>query len=552
MARLLRTGPTPAELARVKTDFRADLIRGIERIGGFGGKSDVLAQGAVFAGRPDLYKVRLQRVASATTVDLQRVAKQWLADGDYTLEVRPFPNYQTATAGADRSKVPEPGAPPAAKFPDLERATLSNGLKIVLAERPSVPQVRFDLLLDAGFAADQSAEPGTANMTLAMLDEGTQRRTSLQISEELQRLGASLSAFSRLDYSSVTLDALKENLDPSMALFSDVVLNPSFPQRDFDRLKKQQLAAIEREKAEPFTMALRAFPELVYPTGHAYATPWSGTGTEESAAKITRADVAAFHRAWFKPNHATLIVVGATTMGEIRPKLERLFAAWKPGDIPAKNVKDVAPPATPAVYLIDRPGALQTVILAGNLAPPKNNPNEVPIEVMDALLGGNFGSRINMNLREDKHWSYGAGSFIRDARGQRPFVAYAPVQTDKTKESLVELAKELQGILKDRPVDSTELAQAKSSLTLTLPGEWETMAAVDATIRSIVTFGLDDRYFDTYPTKVRAVDSAQVPAAAAQVVHPDRLVWLIVGDRAKIEAGVRELNLGEVKIIQPT
>jgi zinc protease len=552
MARLVRTGPTPAELARVKTDFRADLIRGIERIGGFGGKSDVLAQGAVFTGRPDFYKVRLHRVASATTADLQRVAKQWLADGDYTLEVRPFPNYQTATAGADRSKVPEPGAPPAAKFPDLERATLSNGLKIVLAERPSVPQVRFDLLLDAGFAADQSAEPGTANMTLAMLDEGTQRRTSLQISEELQRLGASLSAFSRLDYSSVTLDALKENLDPSLALFADVVLNPSFPQRDFDRLKKQQLAAIEREKAEPFTMALRAFPELVYPTGHAYATPWSGTGTEESAAKITRADVAAFHRAWFKPNHATLIVVGATTMGEIRPKLERLFAAWRPGDIPAKNVKDVALPATPAVYLIDRPGALQTVILAGNLAPPKNNPNEVPIEVMDALLGGNFGSRINMNLREGKHWSYGAGSFIRDARGQRPFVAYAPVQTDKTKESLVELAKELQGILKDRPVDSTELAQAKSSLTLTLPGEWETMAAVDATIRSIVTFGLDDRYFDTYPTKVRAVDSTQVPAAAAQVVHPDRLVWLIVGDRAKIEAGVRELNLGEVKIIQPT
>jgi zinc protease len=552
MARLLRTGPTPSELARVKTDFRADFIRGVERIGGFGGKSDVLAQGTVFAGRPDFYKVRLQRVASATLVDLQRVAKQWLSDGDYSLEVRPFPNYQTATTGADRSRLPQPGTPPDAKFPNLERATLSNGLKIVLAERPSVPQVRFDLLLDAGFAADQSAEPGTANMTLAMLDEGTQGRSSLQISDELQRLGATLSAFSRLDYSSVMLDALRENLDPSLDLFADVILNPSFPQRDFDRLKKQQLAAIEREKAEPFTLALRAFPELVYGAGHAYATPWSGTGTEESAAKITRAEVAAFHRDWFKPNHATLIVVGATTMNEIRPKLERLFAGWKPGDIPAKNVKDVAPPATPVVYLIDRPGALQTVILAGNLAPPKNNPNEVPIEVMDALLGGTFGSRINMNLREDKHWSYGAGSFIRDARGQRPFIAYAPVQTDKTKESIVEIAKELQGILKDRPVDSTELAQAKSSLTLTLPGGWETMAAVDATIRSIVTFGLDDRYFDTYPTKVRAVDVGQVPAAAAQAVHPDRLVWLIVGDRAKIEAGVRELNLGEVKIIQPT
>jgi len=552
MARFLRTGPTPSELARVKTDFRADFIRGVERIGGFGGKSDVLAQGAVFAGKPDHYKVRLQRVASATPGDLLRVAKQWLGDGDYTLEVKPFPDYQTATRGADRSKLPKPGTPPDAKFPNLERATLSNGLKIVLAERPSVPQVRFDLLLDAGFAADQSAEPGTANMTLAMLDEGTQRRTSLQISDELQRLGATLTAFSRLDYSSVTLDALKENLDPSLALFADVVLNPSFPQKDFDRLKKQQLAAIEREKAEPFTMALRAFPGLVYGTGHAYATPWSGTGTEESAAKITRAQVAAFHHDWFKPNHATLIVVGATTMNEIKPKLERLFAGWKPGDIPAKKVKDVALPATPAVYLIDRPGALQTVILAGNLAPPKNNPNEVRIEVMDAILGGNFGSRINMNLREDKHWSYGAGTFIRDARGQRPFVAYAPVQTDKTKESIIELSKELQGILAGRPVDSTELAQAKSSLTLTLPGGWETMEEVDATIRSIVTFGLDDRYFDTYPTKVRAVDAGQVPAAAAETVHPDKLVWLIVGDRAKIEAGVRELKLGEVKVIQPT
>ncbi len=552
MARFLRTGPTPSELARVKTDFRADFIRGVERIGGFGGKSDVLAQGAVYAGKPDHYKVRLQRVASATPSALLRVAKQWLGDGDYTLEVKPFPNYQTATTGADRSTLPKPGTPPDAKFPDLERATLSNGLKIVLAERPSVPQVRFDLLLDAGFAADQSAEPGTANMTLAMLDEGTQRRTALQISDELQRLGATLTAFSRLDYSSVTLDALKENLDPSLALFADVVLNPSFPQKDFDRLKKQQLAAIEREKAEPFTMALRAFPELVYGNGHAYATPWSGTGTEESAAKITRAQVAAFHHDWFKPNHATLIVVGATTMNEIKPKLEHLFAGWKPGDIPAKNVKDVALPATPAVYLIDRPGALQTVILAGNLAPPKNNPNEVPIEVMDAILGGNFGSRINMNLREDKHWSYGAGTFIRDARGQRPFVAYAPVQTDKTKESMIELSKELHEILTGRPVDSTELAQAKSSLTLTLPGGWETMEDVDGTIRSIVTFGLDDRYYDTYPAKVRAVDPGQVPAAAAQTVHPDRLVWLIVGDRAKIEAGVRELKLGEVKVIQPT
>jgi len=552
LARFLKTGPTPAELARVKTGFRASFVRGVERIGGFGGKSDALAQGEVFGGRPDAYKSKLERVAAATPAQLLRAATQWLADGDYTLEVHPFPSYQTAAAGADRSKLPDPGTPPDPRFPALERATLSNGLKIVLAERPSIPQVRFDLVFDAGFAADQSGIPGTANMTFAMLDEGTQRRTSLQISEELQRLGANLGTSSRLDYSSISLEALREQLDPSLDLFADIVLHPSFPQRDFDRLKKQQLAAIQREKAEPFSLALRAFPPLVYGSNHAYAVPWTGTGTEESAGKIGRADVVAFHRTWLKPNHATLIVVGATTMAEMRPKLERLFAGWAPGDIPAKNVAEVTLPAKPSVYLIDKPGALQSVIVAGNVAPPKNNPDEVTIETMNSILGGTFGSRVNMNLREDKHWAYGAGSFIRDARGQRPFVVYAPVQTDKTKEAIVEIAKELQGILKDRPIDADELAKAKSNLTLTLPGEWETMAAVDASVRSILIFGLDDRYYDTYPAKVRGVTADQIPGIASKVIHPGQLVWLIVGDRAKIEAGIRELNLGEVKVIQPS
>jgi zinc protease len=420
----------------------------------------------------------------------------------------------------------------------------------VLAQRPSIPQVRLDLVFDAGFAADQHGLPGTANMTFAMLDEGTTTRSSLQISETLQRLGANLGTFSRLDYSTVSLEALKEHLDPSLELFADVVLHPSFPAADFDRLKKQQLAAIRREKAEPVSVAFRTLPGLLYGPGHAYATPWTGTGTEESVSKMTRAEVAAFQRTWLKPNHATLIVTGATTMAEIRPRLERLFAGWKGGDIPVKNIGQVPLPSQPTVYLIDRPGALQSVVLAGNLAPPKNNPDEVAIEAMNTILGGEFGSRINLNLREDKHWSYGAFSFIRDARGQRPFVAYAPVQTDKTKEAIVEVARELRGIIKDRPVEPEELAKAKSALTLTLPGEWETMSAVGGTVRSIITFGLDDRYYDTYPGKVRALTLEQIPAAAAEVVHPDQLVWVIVGDRAKIEAGVRELNLGDVKVIE--
>jgi zinc protease len=548
IARFLRTGPTPAELARVKTQHRAAFIRGIERIGGFGGKSDVLAQGEVFGGRPDAYKQSFARIGAATPAQLLGAAKRWLSDGDYTLEVLPFPEYQTAASNADRSKLPTIGTPPDAAFPELHRTTLTNGLKVVLAERRSIPQVRFDLVLDAGYAADQFAAPGTANMALGMLDEGTTTRSSLAISEELLRLGANYGTFSRLDYSSVSLEALKENLDPSLALFSDIVLNPAFPEADFARLKRQALAGIQQEKADPVSSALRVLPGILYGRDHAYAQPWSGAGTEAALSRLERKDVVAFHRTWFKPNHATLIVVGAATLDEMRPRLERYFGSWRPGDVPVKNVGRVEPP-TSAVYLLDRPGTEQTVLLAGSIAPAKNNPAEPAIETMNAIFGGNFGSRINMNLRESKHWSYGAFTIFRDARGQRPFVAYAPVQTDKTKESVLELRKEMQGILGAQPIEAEELEKAKSTLTLTLPGGWETMAAVSADIRSLVVFGLDDRYFDTYADRVRGVTAAAALAAATDVVKPDKMVWVVVGDRAKIEPGLRELNLGEIKLI---
>jgi zinc protease len=549
LRRFLVAGPTAAELRRVKTQYRAGFIRGVERIGGFGGKSDVLAQGEVFAGRPDFYKVRLNRVQQATPAQVVGPARRWLSDGVYNLEVQPYPEYRVARASADRSKVPELGTPPDTKFPELERATLSNGLKIVLARRAAIPQVRFDLLLDAGFAADQSGIPGTASLALAMLDEGTAQRNALQISDELAQLGANLGTGSKLDVSSVSLEALKENLDASLAIYADVILHPSFPRSDFERLKKQRLAQIQQEKADPVGLALRVFPGLLYGKGHAYANPWTGSGTEESIAKITREDLIRFHQAWFKPNHATLVVVGATTTAEIRPKLERLFQGWKPGEVPAKSIVTVAQQPRPVVYLLDRPGSLQSLIIAGNVAPPKANPKEVTIQTMNSVLGGDFSSRVNMNLREDKHWAYGAYTFFRDARGQRPFVAYAPVQTDKTKEAVVELEKELRGIIKDRPIQPDELSRAQASLTLTLPGSWETMAALAGAIGDIVTFGLDDRYYDTFAEQVRAQTVQSLTAAAAEVVHPDQLVWVVVGDRSKIEPGLRELKLGEIRLI---
>jgi zinc protease len=549
LARFLRTGPTPAELARVKTQHRAAFIRGIERIGGFGGKSDVLAAGEVYRGRPDAYKDSFARIAAATPPDLLAAAKRWLTDGDYTLEVHPFPEYQTVASTVDRNKLPPVGTPPDAEFPGVRRTTLSNGLRLVLAERRSIPQVRFDLVLDAGYAADQLAAPGTAAMTLAMLDEGTRTRSALAISEQLLRLGANYGTFSRLDYSSLSLEALTENLDSSLALFADIALNPVFPEKELARLKRQALAGIQQEKADPVSSGLRVLPALLYGREHAYAQPWSGTGTEAALSRLGRNDVVAFHRTWFKPNHATVIVVGATTMTEIQPKLERYFGRWQQGDIPAKNVGRVEPPGGPKLYLLDRPGSEQTVLLAATLAPAKNNPAEPAIETMNAILGANFGSRINLNLREDKHWSYGALTIFRDARGQRPFVAYAPVQTDKTKEAAAELKKELDGIVGPRPIEPGELDKAKSTLTLTLPGGWETMAAVSADIRSMVVYGLDDRYFDTYAERVRSVTAPAALAAAQDVVKADRLLWVVVGDRSRIETGLRELNLGPMTLI---
>jgi len=549
LSKLIAEGPTAEELERVKTQYRANFLRGVERIGGFGGKSDVLAQDEVFAGQADHYKTRLQRVASATAQDLQRAARDWLSDGAYVVEVDPFPDYQVAQSGVDRSKPPEPGAPPKAVFPKVQRAELSNGLKIVLAERHSIPQVTFRLLLDAGYAADQFAAPGTANLAMNMLDEGTKTRSSLEISEQLALLGAQLSTGANLDLSVVSLSALKDKLDPSLDIFADVILNPSFPQADFDRLKQQTIAQIRREKVTPIQMALRVFPGLLYGPGHAYAAPLTGSGTEAAVSALARDDLIKYHQTWFKPNAATLVVVGDITLAELRPKLEQLFKGWQRGQMPRKNLATVSQLPKPVVYLMDRPGSAQSVIFAGHLAPPKANPDEITIETLNTVLGGTFTSRVNMNLREDKHWSYGAGSIIWDARGQRLFFVYAPVQTDKTKESMAEVSKELRGIRSDKPVTADELTQAQNTLTLALPGEWETMNAVGASLGEIVRFGLPDTYFDTYADRVKALTLRDLSTVATSVVQPDHAVWVVVGDRAKIEAGIKELNLGEIRYI---
>jgi len=549
LARFLKEGPTAAELERVKAQFASRFVKGVERIGGFGGKSDLLASSMIYGGSPDAYKKTLAHIDAATVESLKESANHWLSDGVYILEVTPYPAHAAAKDGADRKALPAVGPAPQVAFPAVERTVLSNGLKVVLAERHSIPVVQFSLMIDAGFASDQTSLPGTAALAMNMLDEGTAKRTSLEISDELALLGASIGTGSNLDTSSVSLNALKDKLDAALGIYADIILDPAFPETDFQRLQKTQIARIAQEKDSPFGMALRVFPKLVYGAGHPYAIPFTGSGYADTVAKLTRADLVKFHKTWFKPSGATLVVVGDTTMAEIKPKLEKLFRGWAAGQAPGKKIATVPLTAKSVVYIMDKPGAPQSMVVCGHPAPSSADPDNVAITTMNTILGGDFVSRINMNIREDKHWSYGAQSAIPGARGPRPFLVLAPVQADKTKETMVEIKGELEGILGKKPITEDEYANAKNSIVLGLPGQWETMGAVLGSLEEMVQYGLPDDYFRKYPGLVQKLSIADLSKAAVKTVHPESLTWIVVGDRAQIEPRIRELGYKDIFII---
>jgi zinc protease len=406
------------------------------------------------------------------------------------------------------------------------------------------------MLFDAGYAADQGRKLGTSSFTLGMLDEGTKTLGPLAFAERLEELGAQVGTGSTVDTSNITLSALKDQLSPSLALWADMIRNPAFAPIELARVRKIWLAGIAQEKTDPFNIALRLLPPLLYGAEHGYGAPFTGSGTEASIGALAREDLVAFHRDWLRPDNATLIVVGDTTLAEIVPELEKHFGDWKPaGAKPRKDIASVPEQAAPRVFLVDKPDAQQTVIIAGHLAPPQLVPNELEIDTMNDVLGGSFNSRINLNLREDKHWSYGASSFLVGARGQRPFGIYAPVQSDKTVESIAELRKELAGIVGDRPPTAEEIERMKNADVRRLPGLFETAGSVLGTIGGMVRYGRPDDYVQTLKARVEAQTDEGVVAAAKEVVQPGRLTWIIVGDLAKIEQPIRDLAIGDVKVM---
>lgn len=540
----LNVGPTVPEIQRIQNRNLADFLRGIETLGGFGGRSDVLAESMTYGGNPDAYLDALQTMATARPVEVKAAANRWLRNNHYTMLVKPFPKLSPGQTSVNRKILPNLGAPPEVKFPQVQRAKLKNGLNVVLMERHTTPIVNVTLAVDAGNASDTVAKAGLAGLTLDLMDEGTKTRTAQQMEQELDTLGARLSTGNGLDMSFVRLSSTAANLRASLGIMADTALNPSFPADRFDTQKKRRIAGIEQEKANPTAMGQRVIPGIIYGSGHAYGKP--GSGFTKSLESISREDLIAWHGQWFKPDSATIIVAGDTMMVAVIPMLEQTFGAWKSGTAPAKNLATVPNTAGKRIYLIDKPDAAQSVIIAAHVSEKSGQAEDLWIEPVMTNFGGMATSRLNRNLRLEKHWSYGTSGSMSAARGQRLFAVVAPVQTDKTKESMAEVLKEIKNIAGDKPIKGDEFASIMRSMTSRLPGRFETLSSLETAAITMINFGYPDDHWPNYAGRIRGLSENQLETAAKKFIRPNEIVWIVVGDLAKIEAGIRSLGYGEV------
>ena len=578
--KFLRDGPDEDELSRASTDLIAGFVRGLEKVGGFSGKAPVLAEGQLYRDDPAAYKSDLAQWRAATPDAVVAAARRWIAQGDHTLTIVPIaanetgappeslpaglpasPQQPPARKSAERAYTTTPnavdrssGVPAVTRFPELsfprvQRARLRNGMNVVLAERHTIPVTQLSLLFDVGLAAEQGRNTGVSRMALSMLDEGTRHLGSLEIARRKQRLGAVIQPFNSLDSSGVALSALNANLRDAVELCAEIVRYPAYRDADLERMRMQTLAGIHGELGRPDGLAMRLLPRLLYGTGHAYGVPGSGTGTMQALGALARADLEAFHRTWLRPDLATLFVAGDTTPGIMLPLLEAAFGDWtvaKPA--PEKSLTAAAGRSSSRVYLIHRPGE-QSQIVAGKVVAPGAAPEDQAMKLANAIFGGVFTSRLNMNLREDKRWTYGTRSGMSDAAGPRQLTISAPVQADKTAESIREIVAELQGYAGARPPSADELDKVKAQSIRTLPGTYETTDAVLRTLIGNQMYGREDDYAQTLKQRIEGTSLMQVAVAARDMFAPEGFTWVVVGDLSQIEKPVRALGLGEVEVV---
>lgn len=577
LADYIKTGPTAEEVQRVAASNIAQQIDGLEQVGGFGGKAVALAEGELYVGDSSFYKKELERLASAKPETVKAAMQKWLTRPVLEIRVEPGEReaYKEVAAGSgsrtgtltapafyappgaddvsvpapmafqDRSKFPEPTGTPALDFPTVEETTLSNGIKVFFARRAAVPTVRVAVSFNAGYAADPADKRGIASMMSTMLMEGTTSLTSTQIAETEEKLGADVNVGSSLDRTVASLRAVKPNLGLSLDLLADVIKNPAFAANELERVRVQQLTRIKSENNQPQGIAVRRLPPLLYGTGHPYGGPQTGSGYAETVATISRTDVSNFHQSWMHPSKAEIFVVGDTSLKEIKPMLEQRFGKWTPAaaPAPAKNFGVALPAPEAKIRLIDRPNSPQSLVLAGLVLDAKGSDDLLTLRAANEIFGGDFLSRINMDLRETKGWSYGVRSQINGAEDRVPFYMFAPVQTNQTGPSVKVLIDQLKDFNGDKPVTAAELEKTIKGNVLKLPGNYEQSSAV---LGQMQADRLNKRPFDyaeTLAGKYNGLTAAALNDAMRVKVDPSQVTWLIVGDAAKVKPQLEALGL---------
>ena len=559
----LRTsGPTEKEVERARNTIETAMLTGIEKLGG-AGLANTLNQYNQYTGDPGYLGKDLERYRRVSAADVQRVVAQQLRNNaravvtavpgtpDLGPEVptpapskaKPEPAVAVNRDEAWRRRIPKAGPAPKPALPQGEAFTLANGLTVIHNYNPALPLVAAELVVRSGSDANPIEQPGMAGFTAHMLEEGTTSRSAPQIADEIAQLGAFLATGSSGDASRVSLLSLKSNFAKALEVLADVAQHPSFPEAEVERQRASRLGELSQQRENPAAVANVAAAAALYGARHPFG--YSELGTEPAIKDTTRAELQAFWQRHYLPNNAALVVAGDITREELKALAEARFGAWKGGE--AAPAASNAPQTTPArLVLVDKPDAPQTALRVTALAADRKTPDYPALQVMNAALGGLFSSRINNNLREEKGYSYGVFSQFQYHRTPGPFAIVGSVRTDVTGPSVVEIFKEVRG-MRERPMTAAELANARDSQVLSLPGLFDTNKSVGASLANTFIYGLPLDYYARLPAQFAAVNGAQVQAAAQKYLAPEQLIVVGVGDRAKIAPQLEQLKLGPIE-----
>ena len=545
-----RNPPTDEEIARSKNRIEATHFRQLARIGGFGGRADQLNHFNIIESNPGLINTSLDRCLAVERDDILRVAETYVGDNQVRLRVLPETPLSAATTTVDRNVMPPATQEPTFTPPLPTRDRLPNGMGITVVEQRGMPIVAFGLLLGSGASADPANLPGLMGLVGHMLPEGAAGKSSQQIANDFEFIGARLSVDSRREYSLVSTETLSKHWASALEMMGEVILSPDFPQHELDRVRREHLTDLRRSKDEPNVIAERLIAGLVYPAGSGYAHPVSGT--ESSVQAITRDDLAGQFARSYHPEHAHLLVVGDVEREEVMRRAVAVLGQWngRPHPNPLPEGEGTLGDSPAAIYLVDRPGAPQSVIRAVHSLVPRRHPDYFPLLLANYSFGGQFSARLNQNLRQDKGYSYGYMSSIQWHRHASMLAAGGSVQSNATGESVYETLKEFREVSDERPITAEELANAKDGLLRAYPASFERPASVLGQLVAMEQFGLPDDYFRTVRPSIDAVTLDDVHRVSAAHIRPGNLQVLVVGDRASVEGPLSELGLPLVNLTE--